>query len=155
MKLLNTNLIAADVWVELYRNGVYPTTKMDDLTDQSNPADFSKYEVVDKIIYINPTAANTLQFNPTSFLIEQDYTYGTIDGDGNTKPLGDHRPVVVTFKYLKSGDFLPEDTDKIDDVSIQGGTDTWFTLDGRKLSGKPTAKGVYVKKGKKVMIQPK
>lgn len=155
MKLLNSNLIAADVWVELYRNGVYPTTKMDDLTDQSNPSDFSKYEVVDKIIYINPTAANTLQFSPMSFCIEQDYTYGTIDGNDNTTPLGDHRPVVVTFKYIKSGDFLPHDPDGLNAASFSDETDTWYTLDGRKLNGKPTAKGVYVKKGRKVMIQPK
>ena len=30
---------------------------------------------------------------------------------------------------------------------------TWFTLDGRKLSGKPTQKGVYINKGKKVVIK--
>ena len=29
-------------------------------------------------------------------------------------------------------------------------TDCWFTLDGRKLSGKPTKKGIYIYKGKKV-----
>lgn len=29
----------------------------------------------------------------------------------------------------------------------------WFTLDGRKLSGKPTQKGIYVVNGQKVMIK--
>ena len=29
----------------------------------------------------------------------------------------------------------------------------WYTLDGRKLNGKPTAKGVYVKNGKKIVIK--
>ena len=28
----------------------------------------------------------------------------------------------------------------------------WYTLDGRRLSGKPTAKGVYINKGKKILI---
>ena len=28
----------------------------------------------------------------------------------------------------------------------------WYTLDGRKLSGKPTAKGLYIYKGKKIVI---
>ena len=35
----------------------------------------------------------------------------------------------------------------------EGGTlndDSWYTLDGRRLSGKPTAKGLYIHKGKKV-----
>jgi hypothetical protein len=29
----------------------------------------------------------------------------------------------------------------------------WFTLDGRKLDGKPTAKGIYVNNGRKVVIK--
>ena len=104
MNRLNANLAASDVWVEKCRNNVYPTTAMGDLTDQSDPSNFSNYEIVDKIIYINPTAPNTLQLVPQSFKIENDYTYDYVDHDGNTKPLGDHRPVVVEFKWIKSGD---------------------------------------------------
>ena len=29
----------------------------------------------------------------------------------------------------------------------------WYTLDGRKLDGEPTAKGVYINNGKKVNIK--
>ena len=107
MNRLNSNLTASDVWVEFYRNGIYPTTDMNDLTDGSDPTNYSNYEIVDKIIYINPTAANTVQLIPQSFRIEQDYIYDTIDHDGNTKALGDHKPVVVDFKYVKSGDEIP------------------------------------------------
>ena len=32
-------------------------------------------------------------------------------------------------------------------------SDAWFTLDGRKLSGKPSVKGVYVNNGRKVIIK--
>jgi len=32
-------------------------------------------------------------------------------------------------------------------------TAQWYTLDGRRLSGKPTEKGVYINNGKKVMIK--
>lgn len=106
MDLLNTGLIASDVWVEFCRDGIYPTTDMADLTDSSNPTDYYNYEVVDKIIYINPTAANTLQLVPQSFKIEQDYIYDTIDHDGNTKALGDHKPVVVEFSLVKSGELM-------------------------------------------------
>ena len=35
----------------------------------------------------------------------------------------------------------------------QAPVDEWFTLDGRKWSGKPNAKGVYIKNGQKVVIQ--
>ncbi len=103
MARLNKSLTATDVWVEFFRDGYQPTTDMADLTDQSNPENYANYEVVDKIIYVNPWIGNTVQLVPQSFRIEQDYTYDTIDHDGNTKPLGDHRPVVVSFKILKSG----------------------------------------------------
>ena len=29
----------------------------------------------------------------------------------------------------------------------------WFSLDGSKLSGKPTEKGVYINNGKKVVVK--
>ena len=29
----------------------------------------------------------------------------------------------------------------------------WFTLDGKRLSGKPARKGIYVKDGKKIVVQ--
>ncbi|MBO4315347.1 MAG: hypothetical protein J5867_05225 [Prevotella sp.] len=102
LDMLNSNFTASDVWVEFYRNGVYPTTDMGDLTDQSTPTNYTNYEIVDKIIYINPKGANTLQLVPQSFKIEQDYTYGTVNGTSDTTPLGDHKPVVVTFKAFKS-----------------------------------------------------
>ena len=31
--------------------------------------------------------------------------------------------------------------------------DHWFTLDGRRLQAKPTAPGIYVNNGKKVVIK--
>lgn len=43
--------------------------------------------------------------------------------------------------------------------SVQGerftvnGSDAWFTLDGRRLQGKPTKSGVYVNNGKKIVIK--
>ncbi|MBO4606409.1 MAG: hypothetical protein J5682_00740, partial [Prevotella sp.] len=103
---LSKSLTATDVWVELYRNGICPTSDMSDLTDQSDPTNYTNYEVVDKIIYINPWLANTPQLVPQSFRIEQDYTYDYINHDGNTQQLGDHRPVVVEFKLVKSGGII-------------------------------------------------
>ena len=38
---------------------------------------------------------------------------------------------------------------KMDD----GRSDRWYTLDGRCLIGKPTAKGLYIVNGKKVVIK--
>ena len=61
---LSDQLTVSDVWVEKYRNNVYPTTAMGDLTDASDPENYTNYEIVDKIFYINPTAANTVQLQP-------------------------------------------------------------------------------------------
>jgi hypothetical protein len=33
------------------------------------------------------------------------------------------------------------------------GSDAWYTLDGRRLDGQPTAKGLYIHGGKKVAIK--
>ena len=38
-------------------------------------------------------------------------------------------------------------------LNIEHSADAWFTLDGRKLSGKPSVKGVYVNNGRKVIIK--
>ena len=117
--VLSDSLTMSDVWVELCRGNIYPTTAMGDLTDQSDPANFTNYEVVDKVIYINPTAANTVQLVPQSFWIEQDYTYGTVNGTDDTTALGDHRPVVVQFSYTKALDELPINIELIDDAVNQ------------------------------------
>lgn len=39
-----------------------------------------------------------------------------------------------------------------DSKDSEGNAD-WFTLDGRRLNGQPTAKGLYINKGKKVVIK--
>ena len=31
--------------------------------------------------------------------------------------------------------------------------DTWYSLDGRKLSGKPTKKGIYINNGRKIFVK--
>ena len=139
MNRLAANLTASDVWVELFRDGIYPTTSMDDITDQSNPANYTNYEVVDKIIYINPKAANSVQLVPRSFRIEQDYTYGTVDGDDNTKALGDHSPVVVEFAYTMVGDvvnpelILSDAADNTTSINDFTGITANVVLDGRTL----------------------
>ena len=134
LDLLSSNFTASDVWVEFARGGIYPTTDMGDLTDQSDPTNYTNYEIVDKIIYINPKAANTVQLVPQSFKIEQDYTY-----EDGTTPLGDHKPVVVEFKYVKSGDEVPltiELADAADNTRVikdASGMAVNVTLQGRTL----------------------
>ena len=44
-------------------------------------------------------------------------------------------------------------TTGISTVSTASETDGWYSLDGRKLDGKPAKKGVYINNGKKVVIR--
>lgn len=44
-------------------------------------------------------------------------------------------------------------TNCIKDLQQSTGNGQWFTIDGRRLNGKPTAKGLYINKGKAVVIK--
>lgn len=111
-----TTMTAKDAWVEMRREGVYPTTAMNDLADQTFVNSLGTYEVVDKILYLNPTAENTLQLVPKGFRLEQDYTYGTVEGTDNGTQLGDHRPLAVDFSCMR----YKKVTTKIGDVNRDG-----------------------------------
>ena len=42
-------------------------------------------------------------------------------------------------------------TTAIDNLQLTIDNDQWYTLDGRKLGGKPAARGIYIHNGKKVI----
>jgi hypothetical protein len=46
-----------------------------------------------------------------------------------------------------------EDASSIEKVIVNTAASAWYTLDGRKLNGKPTAKGLYINNGRKVVIK--
>ena len=53
------------------------------------------------------------------------------------------------------GIIFDDETDDIENID-QNADDSnvdWYSLDGRKLNGKPTAKGIYVVKSKKLIIK--
>lgn len=55
-------------------------------------------------------------------------------------------------RVVMSFDDEPTDVKHVT-FNIKQNTGEWYTLDGRKLDKKPTAKGVYVKDGRKVVIK--
>ncbi len=151
---LSSDFDMSDVWVEFYQNGIYPTTDMADMIDAGNPADYARYEIVDKIIYINPKATNTIHLEPQSFRIEQDYTYGYVDGTDDNTPLGGHRPVVVLFSYAVPGEPDPQ-TIGIEPTIEYPTPEGWFSIDGRQLTTPPTEPGIYINGRKKIVIRKK
>ena len=101
-----------------------------------------------------PGADNTLYY-PTDadfkvnafrgyFQLKQGLTAG--------EPTNSQQASVRAFK-LNFGD---EDATGITNTNFTNHTNSnnaWYTLDGRKLNGKPTAKGVYIHEGKKRVIK--
>ena len=75
--------------------------------------------------------------NPT------DKTYAHIDG-------GTSNPGYFTYKK-PSG--IATDLHQVTSDKSQVTSDEWYTIDGRKLNGKPAAKGVYIQNGKKSIVK--
>jgi len=70
---------------------------------------------------------------------------------GSADPNAGVRAFVLNF-----GDDEATGIEEIDNLTIHNSqfeTGAWFTLDGRKLDGKPTRAGVYINNGKKVVIK--
>ena len=102
---------------------------------------------------------------------ESAYSASTIYVMGNTakngfgfhKYTGAYMPANKAFLALGSGSSAPlrmvidddEETTGVASMAdgIDNMSDVWYTLDGRKLNGKPTTKGLYIVNGKKVMIK--
>ena len=101
---------------------------------------------------------------------ESAYSANTIYVMGNKsnkfgfhKYTGEYMPANKAFLALGSGSSAPlrmvidddEETTGIASMAdcIDNMSDVWYTLDGRKLNGKPTTKGLYIVNGKKVMIK--
>ena len=83
-----------------------------------------------------------------------------IDGDGEYymesylvgKPDANDDRTIVSCKHKHT--FQYSDPTAIQDIIPTTATDgTWYTLDGKKLQGEPTEKGVYMNDGKKVYVK--
>jgi hypothetical protein len=84
-------------------------------------------------------------------------------GEGNDGKIGAHKAYLQLptagiggTTTSRSFTWVYEDATGINDVQRSTPTverDTWFSLDGVKLNGKPTTKGLYINNGKKVVVR--
>ncbi len=74
-----------------------------------------------------------------------DKTYAHIDGEGGMGYFTYKKPSGITTGA--------ELQDNVQRSKVKGQRDEWFTLDGRKLNGVPTKKGVYIHNGNKQIIK--
>ena len=64
----------------------------------------------------------------------------------------DSNDKVAKSVTITADEGISTDIEQVTSNKYQVTSDDWYTIDGRKLSGKPNAKGVYIHKGKKVVV---
>jgi hypothetical protein len=60
-------------------------------------------------------------------------------------------PTYFTFCTLKETDIPPTGIKNVQRSTFNVQRDVWYTLDGRKINGQPTQRGLYIVNGKKVV----
>jgi hypothetical protein len=65
------------------------------------------------------------------------------------------QPMLAVFvannSRITTGEALPQD--KVQWSKYNGQSESWYSISGQKLSGKPTAKGIYIRDGKKIIVK--
>jgi hypothetical protein len=99
------------------------------------------------LLYLGP--GNTLYYPDQAMTIgscRAHFRLKGIEATPNSSQGGENavRSFVLNFGDTENG---------ITTTNFMNSSDAWFTLDGRKLSGKPSRAGVYINNGKKVVIK--
>lgn len=114
----------SDVWVELHNNGLFPETKDDGI---------SGGEVLDKILYVNPSAGTQIK----AVGMKLDKEGYLLDG----KPLGDHYPLAATFQIVSKDSHVTGINGRVD---AEQGDAEYYNLGGQRIN-KPT-KGLVIER---------
>ena len=78
---------------------------------------------------------------------------GWMDGDENIVSTEASYRFTATDNQRLTAVFKVDESTGIETVNAQSDEDVWYTLNGHKLAGKPTQKGVYIHNNKKVIIK--
>ena len=119
-------------------------TEYVDFIGNFDPVDF---EAQDKtILYLG--GDNKLYYPKKNMNIKSFRGYFKLKGVTADELGNDAKSIVLNFD--------DNETSEISDATLlndkgQVRNDSWYTLDGRKLNGKPTQKGIYIHKGKKIV----
>ena len=100
----------------------------------------------DKLYY--PNATMTINSFRAYFQLNNGITAGELANPGNPEQGTQQvRAFVLNFGEGETGILSTTNFTNFTNSS------TWYTLDGRKLNGKPTTKGLYINNGRKVVIK--
>ena len=137
----------------------------------SEMASSTKFNVTSGLSSVVDAETNLLKGTLTSMQLDLSdatpyYSMGRLNGEigfykfnnngTTTITLGANKAYLDTMASTNSKGFIFtfEDPDGIINVvENECDTETWYTLDGRRLPNKPTASGIYIVNGKKIMIR--
>ena len=132
--------------------------EVDDVTLVQAVTDVTKTDEFDTSGKLTGTLVKTVIPEDGLFLSDNKFWYST--GNTNVKAfrcwfeLGAVLDKETDFGARVFLNFVDEGTTGIGNNKLEAITnDSWYRLDGRKLDKKPTAKGVYIKNNKKVVVR--
>lgn len=85
--------------------------------------------------------------NVNNFFISRCYINNNVSFDSKNKRIASNVLEIAREKNIST------DIDQVTSNKYQVTSDDWYTIDGRKLSGKPNAKGIYIHNGKKSVLK--
>ena len=94
------------------------------------------------VLYLG--AGNKLYYPSAAMTVNACRAVFALNGLTAGEPSANTRAFVLNFGDESTGITTTNDTNS---------DNAWFTLDGRKLSQKPSQHGIYIKNGKKVVIK--
>ena len=137
-----------------------------------NPGSYNVPLTTSNSYYINMLVGTLVQtwIEPTDGDLTNLRLTGTSPSNASFKILSEGRNFSANKAYLQIptyilgntanaatsfGIVLDDDTNGIEDIMLNSddSDSEWYTIDGRKLNGKPSARGIYVVKGRKVVIK--
>ena len=86
--------------------------------------------------------------NVNYFFISRCYINNNVSFDSKNKRIASN-----VLKIGREKIVISTDIDQVTSNKYQVTSDDWYTIDGRKLSGKPAKKGVYISNGKKAVLK--
>ena len=117
---------------------------------------YSAGAVINSTYYVTGNSTNGTQATTTTL------SDGTVTSGLNADRTGDEAPwiqdpvtnlpMLKSFVSKNSGistGFIPIENGKLE---MENEANGWYSISGQKLKGKPAAKGIYIRKGKKVII---
>ena len=153
---LRKNYALKDVPLLLLKNLAAAKTSASLTVTPINVAEGETADVSDNLLRITPAEGKTVTFGEV-YMYYQGMFIMTTGGQMPGKTLYLERTpgssVSSAPLYIVFDETTGIETVHDEGFMVNGQSDRWYTVDGRRLIGKPTKKGLYIKNGEKIIIK--